>query len=142
MEWSSWSECSVSCGVGVRTRHLQCINLMETDEPCPITETEHVERRPCKMKPCFAKPKYFKNHKQTLKHKPDDFLTNVINVEEDKYRILKKHRVHEGESRTTSANSKGNIEKLGKKSQVRVVMKYSDERLKSFKKSQQWSFVS
>lgn len=96
MEWSNWSKCNASCGTGIQTRHLRCINLREIDEPCPLSKTEYVETRQCKIKPCITKSKYIKNRKRKYKYKTDDFLSNVINVDERKFNVLKKHRIHEG----------------------------------------------
>ncbi|XP_065215848.1 uncharacterized protein LOC135842355 [Planococcus citri] len=98
MEWSSWSECSTKCGAGIQTRHLRCVNLMKTDEPCPISETEHTETRPCKLAPCKSKSKWkysaFRNQ-HPFKHKSDNYVDDGIKMDKKKFYMLKKHRIHE-----------------------------------------------
>lgn len=97
VEWSDWSECSVSCGIGIQTRHLQCVNLIRKTRPCPILETDHVEQRSCKVEWCKIKSKYIKNHKKKMLHKTNDFFANTYSVHEDKFTVFRKHHIHEGE---------------------------------------------
>lgn len=97
VEWSGWSECSVSCGTGIQTRHLQCVNPIGKTRPCPILETDHVEQRPCKVEWCKMKSKYIKNHKKKMLHKTRDFFPNTYSVNKGKFTVFKKHHIHKGE---------------------------------------------
>jgi len=96
MKWSNWSTCSTSCGIGFETRHLRCIDLVETDQPCPLNETEHVEKRPCKMRSCAEKTTNLKSPEVPHKYRMYDFIDNLIDFNQDKFRILRKHRIHDG----------------------------------------------
>lgn len=98
MEWTNWSECSVSCGVGIQTRHLKCVNLVKTDEPCPLSETEHTETRQCKVKMCKTRTKNGDRRKYGYKYKLNDYLDNTVNVDQNKFSVLKKHHIHEGKN--------------------------------------------
>ncbi|KAK9509289.1 hypothetical protein O3M35_006638 [Rhynocoris fuscipes] len=44
VEWSEWSDCSSTCGLGVQHRTSRCI-----DDTC----IERKETRPCNSGPCF-----------------------------------------------------------------------------------------
>lgn len=72
---------------------------MKTEEPCPISETEHTETRPCKLAPCKSKSKWkysaFRNQ-HPFKHKSDNYADNAIKIDKKKFYMLKKHRIHEG----------------------------------------------
>ena len=96
MKWSNWSVCSVSCGIGSQTRYLECLNLIGTDEPCPLNRTKHVEKRSCKMKSCSEVAATFDFRKPAHKYKMNDFIDNFIDVNQEKFSILQKHHIHEG----------------------------------------------
>lgn len=74
---------------------------MKTDEPCPISETEHVETRPCKLSPCRLKSKW---RLPSRNRAPKRWSDNSIDVDQNKFNVLKKHRVHDGKSPIFVAN--------------------------------------
>ena len=49
LEWSSWSECSLSCGGGNSTRMRQCIGPFNGGKPCVGNVTEN---RLCNNQSC------------------------------------------------------------------------------------------
>jgi len=50
--WSAWSNCSVTCGTGIRIRTRQCNGPLHGGSPCD-GEANKVEN--CDMQPCLGK---------------------------------------------------------------------------------------
>lgn len=52
-EWSNhWSECSVSCGLGIRTRERECDNPKPKYDGRPCDEKERQDVRYCREQIC------------------------------------------------------------------------------------------
>lgn len=51
LEWGSWSDCSVTCGVGVKFRQQLCIKHGNKVQCEGSFETEKLH---CKMRPCIS----------------------------------------------------------------------------------------
>ncbi|KAG8290621.1 hypothetical protein J6590_079018 [Homalodisca vitripennis] len=50
--WSEWSKCSVTCGLGVQTRHVSCSDSGSWLSFCLETNQGKSESRPCNAIPC------------------------------------------------------------------------------------------
>ncbi|XP_046658959.1 uncharacterized protein LOC124353141 isoform X2 [Homalodisca vitripennis] len=52
--WSEWSKCSVTCGLGVQTRHVSCSDSGSWLSFCLETNQGKSESRPCNAIPCSS----------------------------------------------------------------------------------------
>lgn len=57
--WTEWSECSVPCGKGVRTRSRTCLAVNNRQAEGTGCEGPSVTREPCEMPPCCKYKPYF-----------------------------------------------------------------------------------
>ena len=57
--WSKYSDCSVTCGNGVKTRTRECINGSAGEDGCQVGET--VEQKSCSKEKCLHWGKEFDN---------------------------------------------------------------------------------
>lgn len=54
MEWQAWSDCSVTCGHGVRRRHRGCFPPKGGGKECPIAgDSQYSEEQKCHESPCL-----------------------------------------------------------------------------------------
>ncbi|TRY92706.1 hypothetical protein DNTS_032936, partial [Danionella cerebrum] len=51
-EVSLWSVCSASCGVGLQTRSVSCVRLVEGNQTEPVSSKQCVEKRPVELRAC------------------------------------------------------------------------------------------
>ncbi|KAL9989268.1 hypothetical protein ACROYT_G003801 [Oculina patagonica] len=51
-DWSRWSECSVSCGFGMRSRERKCDSPKPQYRGAPCNEAEKVGQEKCRIKEC------------------------------------------------------------------------------------------
>jgi hypothetical protein len=54
VEWSDWSECSVTCGTGKQSRYSRCVDDGSRLELCMEAGGEHTETRACNREACTA----------------------------------------------------------------------------------------
>ncbi|KAJ8307439.1 hypothetical protein KUTeg_015523 [Tegillarca granosa] len=51
-EWSSWSACSTTCGQGIQSRTLYCVNNIADINECIPDNTDKEESRKCVVRNC------------------------------------------------------------------------------------------
>jgi hypothetical protein len=59
VEWSDWSECSVTCGTGSQSRYSRCVDDGSRLELCMEAGGERTESRTCSREPCTAPDRFY-----------------------------------------------------------------------------------